>query len=264
MLGKRPVTFSQLMLYVLITTLFAACSPATLPQLLSDPDLLYQTSTLSALGAGDFDGSVTMEMLLAHGDFGLGTFDALDGEMIVLDGQIYQVREDGSPTLADASVETPFAAVTSFGVDQTLVVSKAVDCPELQAQIDSQLPTLDAPYAIKVSGEFTTLQVRAPRTQQEPYPTLTEALADQVVFDLQNISGTLVGFRLPDYLAGANAAGYHFHFISDDRAHGGHVLACEAEALTVQIDTTDRIFIDVTPSTEEPQQAAALYNHGRR
>lgn len=253
MIGKRLLIFSQLIICMVVT----ACTIAPLPQTVPDPDLLYQTSTLSALNVGDFDGDVTMATLLANGDFGLGTFNALDGEMVVLDGQVYQVRTDGVPTLADAAVKTPFAAVTTFGVDQTLIVSETVDCPQLQAEIDSQLPTLDAPYAIKISGEFTTLQVRAPHTQSEPYPTLADALADQVVFDLQNISGTLVGFRLPAYMADANAAGYHFHFISDDEQHGGHVLACTADSLTVEIDTTDRILIDATQamtpdSTENP------------
>ena len=242
MIGKRLIIFSQLICCMLV----AACTITPLPQTLPDQDLLYQTSTLSALNVGDFDGDVTMAALLDRGNFGLGTFNALDGEMIVLDGQVYQVRADGLPTLADAAVKTPFAAITMFGTDQTLAVNEAVDCPQLQAMIDSQLPTLDAPYAIKVSGEFTTLQVRAPHTQTEPYPTLADALADQVVFDLENIRGTLVGFRLPPYMADANAAGYHFHFISDDEQHGGHVLACSAESLTVEIDTTDRIFIDVT------------------
>ena len=241
MIGKRLIIFSQLILCMLLTS----CVPPASPQ--PDPDLLYQTSTLSALNVGDFDGDVTMATLLGYGDFGLGTFNALDGEMVVLDGQVYQVRVDGVPTLASASVETPFAAVTMFSADQTLMVNEAVDCPQLQAKIDSQLPTLDAPYAIKVSGEFTTLQVRAPHTQSEPYPTLADALADQVVFDLQEIRGTFVGFRLPAYLADANAAGYHFHFISEDEQHGGHVLACAAESLTVEIDTTDRILIDATP-----------------
>jgi acetolactate decarboxylase len=115
----------------------------------------------------------------------------------------------------------------------------------LQAQIDSELSTLDMPYAVKVSGQFMALKVRAPHRQSVPYPTLADALVDQVLFESQNISGTMVGFRLPNYLANSNAAGYHFHFISDDEQHGGHVLECQGNALTVEIDTIAQIYIDL-------------------
>jgi acetolactate decarboxylase len=222
---------------------------ASLPETLGQRDTLFQAETLSALNAGVFDGDLSIGELKRHGDFGLGTFNALDGEMVVLDGQVYQMREDGLPTLASDTTLTPFAAVTFFEVDQTLTVEDIEDCSQLQAQIDSALPSLDAPYAIKVSGEFSYLQVRVPQTQSAPYPTLTEALATQILYESEAISGTLVGFRLPEYLAGANSAGYHFHFISDDKQHGGHVLACEADVLTVEVDTIDRIYMDITPGT---------------
>lgn len=227
---------------LLLLLMLSACI-APLPQTLGLHDTLYQTSTLSALNAGDFDGTLTIGELKRHGDFGLGTFNTLDGEMVVLEGEVYQARADGTVTLASDDMLTPFAAVTFFETDQSFTLSDGGTCSELQAQIDSQLPTLDAPYAIKVSGEFATLEVRAPRQQREPYPTLADALVDQAVFASQQISGTLVGFRLPEYLADANAAGYHFHFLSADRLSGGHVLGCEAGEVTVEVDTIDTVYM---------------------
>jgi acetolactate decarboxylase len=47
---------------------------------------LYQISTSSALVEAVYGGSVYSSVLLEHGDFGLGTFEGLDGE-------IYQVAE---------------------------------------------------------------------------------------------------------------------------------------------------------------------------
>src|SRR5688500_9357072 len=126
---------------------------------------------------------MSISELRLHGDFGLGTFNALDGEMVVLDGDIYQVREDDVPRLADGTTQTPFAAVTRFQADQTLEIDSAGTCAELQAQIDSELSSLELPYAIKVSGDFAYLQARAPRPQSSPYPTLAEALANQAVFE---------------------------------------------------------------------------------
>ena len=63
---------------------------------------VYQTSTMGALLDGVYDGDVTIAELLRHGDFGLGTFNHLDGEMLVLDGVCYQLRGDGSAAVADA------------------------------------------------------------------------------------------------------------------------------------------------------------------
>jgi acetolactate decarboxylase len=220
------------------------------PQALANGDLLYQTSTLSSLTAGDFDGELLVNELRLHGDFGLGTFDALDGEMVVLDGDIYQVREDGAPQLADDATQTPFAAVTYFEADQAFEIDEAGTCADLQAQIDAELANLDLPYAIKVSGDFAHVQMRAPRPQNPPYPTLAEALVDQALFEAENVSGTMVGFRLPEYLAVANVAGYHFHFLSDDRQQGGHLLDCQLVAATVEIDSTSRIYMDVATGTD--------------
>ena len=63
---------------------------------------VYQTSTMGALLDGVYDGDVTIAELLTHGDFGLGTFNHLDGEMVVLDGVCHHLRSDGSATVAAA------------------------------------------------------------------------------------------------------------------------------------------------------------------
>jgi acetolactate decarboxylase len=223
-----------LILFVLSILLAACVLPAE--ALIQDPETLFQTSTLSALQAGDMEGDMTLGALKHFGDFGLGTFNALDGEMVMLDGQIYQVKDDGVASLAEDAIQTPFAAVTFFAADQTFALNDIATCAEMQAAIDGLLPTVHAPYAVKVTGTLTTLQVRAPHRESPPYPTLADALADQAIFDYQNVSGTMVGLRLPDYMAGVNAAGHHFHYISEDRQTGGHVLDCQPGALSVEID----------------------------
>ncbi len=245
MFGKRFIIFGRFMALMLIT----GCTIDPTYRAGLDQDLLFQTSTLSSLNAGDFDGEMQISTLRSYGNFGLGTFNALDGEMVVLGGEVYQIGDDGVARLADNTTQTPFAAVTFFDADQTLVLSEARDCMQLQAQVDSTLPTPDGSYAIKVNGVFDSLKVRVPHKESEPYPaTLADALVDQAIFESQKISGTIVGFRLPEYMAGANAAGYHFHFISDDKLWGGHVLECQGDGLTAQIDTIDRIYIDVSPA----------------
>src|SRR6202046_1570034 len=84
---------------------------------------VYQTSTIAALLDGIYDGDVTIAELLTHGDFGLGTFNRLDGELVVLDGVSHHLRSDGSVGVAAADDRTPFAAVTWFKPETTIPVT---------------------------------------------------------------------------------------------------------------------------------------------
>jgi hypothetical protein len=75
---------------------------------------LYQVSTAGALVEGLYQGAVSVGVVREHGDFGLGTFEELDGEMVVLDGIAYRVGGDGAVTVVDDEAGTPFAVVTRF------------------------------------------------------------------------------------------------------------------------------------------------------
>jgi len=57
---------------------------------------IYQVSTSGALVQGVYQGCVRVADLKRHGDFGLGTFDSLDGEGIMVDGTCWQACSDGS------------------------------------------------------------------------------------------------------------------------------------------------------------------------
>ncbi len=197
----------------------------------------FQVSTLDALNAGVYEGALPLSEIKLHGDFGLGTYDGLDGEMIVLDGKFYQVKEDGVGYTVSDRVKTPFSTLTFFRVERSLNLTGKANYQELQKKINSQLPTLNLPYAIRIKGNFPYLKVRSVPKQKLPYPTLAEVVSkQQSVFDLRNVKGTLVGFRLPQYLKGTNAAGYHFHFITDDFKVGGHLLDGEFVDDVVEID----------------------------
>jgi acetolactate decarboxylase len=195
----------------------------------------FQVSTLGALSIGLYEGALSVGEMLEHGDFGLGTFDALDGEMVVLDGQVFRVGTDGLPRIVADGETTPFAAVTDFSADQILTFDGPLDYAELQQKIDDELTTLNVPVAIKIAGNHPSLLVRSVPKQSEPYPPLADAVAMQTEFDLTDVEGTLVGFRTPAYLSELNAAGYHFHFLSDDHLAGGHVLDGLVDATEVQL-----------------------------
>ena len=184
---------------------------------------------------GIYQGELTIGELRQHGDFGLGTFDALDGEMVVLDGEVFRVPTDGVPEHVPDDATTPFAAVTTFVADQVLNLDGPLDYAALQQALDAQLSTFNVPVAFKLTGQFPWLQTRSVARQSQPYPPLSQAVAEQTVFDLTDVRGTMVGFRTPAYLAQVNAAGYHFHFLSDDRLAGGHVLDAVVGPVRVEL-----------------------------
>jgi acetolactate decarboxylase len=195
---------------------------------LRDPlarETIYQVSTISGLQENVYDGMTTVGMLKQHGDIGIGTFNALDGEMILLDGKVYRFGSDGSVVEMTDRAFTPFATVTFFEPDFTQALTPMMTFGDFQAQADKMLPTLNLPYAVRIDGLFRDVKTRAPRRQTRPYPRLIDALANQPEFDYHDVQGTLVGFRLPQYLNGVNVPGWHLHFISADRSKAGHVLS---------------------------------------
>lgn len=189
-----------------------------------DGECLYQVSTIDALQLGVFDGIQPVGALKQHGDFGIGTFDALDGEMIVLEGIVYQARADGSVIVVPDNLTTPFATVTYFEEDFVTVTGEPMNFSVFSTVMGDQLPTQNMVYAVRMHGTFPFMMVRAIPAQQEPYPTLSEAAANQSVNSYTDTTGWVVGCYTPVFFEGLNVVGYHLHFISDDRQTGGHIL----------------------------------------
>ena len=173
-----------------------------------------------------------------HGGFGIGTLDGLDGEMVGSNGVFYQIPIDGKPRQISSTEETPFAIVTFFEADQTLHVADAMNYSELKNYIDQDISPEAAIYAIKIHGVYDYVKTRSVPMQIEPYPTLTEVIDNQVIFSLNNVTGTIAGFRFPSYMNEVNVAGYHFHFITDDEISGGHLLDCIVRDAIIEIDYT--------------------------
>ena len=214
--------------YLWAAVLFIALALRILPAYsnhILQPHAGFQVSTLGALSAGVYQGSATVAQLKQHGDFGLGTFEGLDGEMVVLNGKVYQVKTDGVADAVADRVKTPFYTVTSFRPDRSLSMTGQMTYRAMQQQIDLLLPSLNLPYAMRIEGTFPELKVRSVPKQIPPYRSLNDVVKQQQrIFELRNVRGTLVGFRLPQYLNGVNVGGYHFHFVTNDRRAGGHVI----------------------------------------
>ena len=206
--------------------------------LAEDDDVLFQVSTIDALMQGVFDGFYSFNDLMARGDFGIGTFDALDGEMVALDGEYYQVRADGVAYPVQGDMTAPFAAVTRFEADQTAALENASNFTELARQMDRHLPSPNAFYALRIDGTFPYVQTRSVPAQKRPYPRLVEAVENQSVFNFTNVTGSVVGIWSPDFVKGVNVPGYHLHFITEDRKAGGHILEIQVSNATAQVDVT--------------------------
>ena len=197
----------------------------------------FQVSTLGALNAGVYEGATTFGKLKQHGNFGLGTLEGLDGEMVAFDGKFYQIKTDGAAYPVADEIKTPFAAVTFFHRERSLPLIGQMTYKKLQQELDQQLPIQNLPYAIRIQGSFPYLQLRSVPKQMPPYPPLGDVVSQQTIFEMRNVKGTLVGFRLPQYLGSVNVAGYHYHFISSDRKVGGHLLNGEFLNPVAEVET---------------------------
>ncbi len=231
-------TISIFGLIAILCIAISGCASST-QQTVENKDILFQYSTLGSLMAGVYDGEMTVAELKQHGDFGLGTFNTLDGEMIEIDDQVYQVKSDGVAYAVKDEMKSPFAVVTYFDVDKTATINEAMDCDQLKAYVDGLLPTQNIPYAVKITGKFSYIKTRSVPSQTKPYIPLLKVLETQPTFEFKDVEGVVIGFRLPDYMDIANSPGYHFHFITNDKKAGGHLLACQPQEVEIQIDYTD-------------------------
>lgn len=197
---------------------------------------VFQVSTINALLQGLYDGEITCGELKKRGDLGVGTFDGLDGEMVVVDGRVLQVKADGKVLPAADDLKTPFATVTFFKAEQLQKVKDVTDCVQLQSQLDKLITNRNLFYAIRLDGTFSYVKTRSESRQTKPYRSLAEVMKNQSVFEMRNVRGTIVGFYCPPYVQGLNVPGYHLHFVTEDRKQGGHLLDCSLQEGTVQIE----------------------------
>jgi len=217
-------------------------------------DAIYHVSTIHALVEGIFDGEVTFGELKRHGDIGLGAVGPVDGELVLLDGTCYQVKADGTVHLVEADQVTPYAIVTPFEADHNLAVyvpkgNEEVDFEQLKTILDKELGNPNLPYAFRIEGDFSYVKTRSVPRQSKPYPRLIEVIKNQPEFEFRDVSGVIVGFRLPPYLDSLAVPGYHFHFLTADHRGGGHLLAFRAKQLLVRADLASEVHV-VLPRSE--------------
>lgn len=221
----------------------------------------FQTSSIDALLRGSFAGDLTLDELIQHGDFGLGTVQGLDGELIVLDGACFQVTSDGVVRRPAGTLRTPFAVVCRFAphVDESLSAFESL--PSLSTAIDRVASAHandigPAPIlAVRVDGWFDEIDLRSVPGQSEPYPPLSEVVDHQSEWQViaepgESIPGTLLGFRFPPEAQGIEVAGYHLHFLSEDRSIGGHVTGISLTSGRLRLDGATELHLEIPQGVE--------------
>ena len=211
----------------------------------ADRDTFYMSAPFVALADGLYDGEVTFADLKRHGDLGLGAVTGSDGELVLLDGRCHQVKGDGSVVVLPDSKTTPYAMATFFEPDWETEVTEPADMPALLQLLDAKIADPGVPHAFRIEGRFSGIRTRSVAGQKPPYRRLIDVIRDQVTFDLEDVSGTIVGFRVPGYLEGVNVPGYHMHFLTADGKAGGHVLAFRAVRLRAAADACTAVHVEL-------------------
>ncbi|MBP6016529.1 MAG: acetolactate decarboxylase [Candidatus Promineofilum sp.] len=201
---------------------------------MTNENRIYLSAPVNAIVEGIYEEHVPFSEIKRHGDFGLGTFDMLDGEMVMLDGCVYQMTADGCVQEVGDEALTPFAAVTFYRPERHLELDEALSYDDLLRRLQEALPSPNIFYAFRLEGEFAYMKVRSV-PKSECYIPLVEIAKEQPVFEFSNIRGTLAGFFTPEFMASVSVPGMHLHFLSDDLAHGGHLLECRPRRVRVGI-----------------------------
>jgi len=243
---RKIITTAALLL--LLITLLAGCSstggtPEYADNPIADEEVIVQISTIDAILSGVYDGVIDYGTLKGYGDFGIGTFEALDGEMIAFDGRYYQIKADGVARRVDDSMLTPFASVTFFDADFKATLTSDTTYEQLQDYFNETLPSDNLFYAIRIDGTFSYMKTRSVPGQQKPYSPLVEVTKNQPIFEFDNVEGTIAGFRCPEFVEGVNASGYHLHFLTKDRTAGGHILDFIASEATITVDYSSSFYM---------------------
>ncbi|MGI9282300.1 MAG: acetolactate decarboxylase [Endozoicomonas sp.] len=222
---------------------------------------LFQYSTINSLLEGNYDGHFPLQKLARKGNFGLGTFDRLNGELIAVDGLFYQIDADGKAHLATPDMKTPFAMVNHFTSELSQPLKESLELEALSQYLDTLITRKNHIQAIRIDGTFRKITVRSIPAQNKPYRKLAEVNAkDQTYFHYKNLQGTLVGYRFPDYMGNLNIPGYHFHFIDANRKFGGHVLSVLTGKGKVEIDNLPQ-FKMLLPDDETFAKQALNFNN---
>ncbi|MBO4512842.1 MAG: acetolactate decarboxylase [Victivallales bacterium] len=183
-----------------------------------------QISLFSVLLGGRYGGVCSVADVKKYGNMAIATMDRLDGEMQMIDGVVYQACADGRLLLPKDEETIPFGTIAMFAPERELKLEAYPSYEDFEERMKTECTGLNLPLAVHIKGDFQRMKVRAVGRQEKDGVGLAEAARNEAVFELNDTTGDLVGFRLPGYVQGVNAPGWHLHFVDEARKHGGHVV----------------------------------------
>ena len=208
---------------------------------------MFQVSTLQALAMGYTRTVISVEELLKHGDTGLGTYEDVNGEMILVDGHPYRADETGAIEEVSMDTGVPFCAVSILQGNREFGFSGIDNIDKLKTMLDLKIEEdfgLNSMHMARIDGHFSSISARSEAPYHSQHITLKEMLSKtQKEFFFSDIRGTLICVYFPDYMDGINAPGWHLHFVSEDRKLGGHVFDLSLEEGRVLLDKITQIEI---------------------
>jgi len=219
-----------------------------------DKQMIWQNSPTIGLLNGLYDGLTSVENVRKHGDIGLGTWNRLNGEGLIIDGVFYEVHSNGTVHVMPEEATLPWVSVTFFAPEMTLDLPVGLTLATLPTQIDPLLPTVNTYYAVRIDGEFDVVETRSLPTQKKPYPPFCEVEKTEPKFKFKSVKGTMVGFLSPPFSTNMSVPNWHLHFLNADKSGGGHVLAFKLKKGEMKVDRVDDINIEM-PTTEAYDKA---------
>ncbi len=206
---------------------------------------IFQVSTLQALSLGYTRAVIPVSEFIRHGNMGLGTFEGVNGEMIVIDGQCFQADKHGNVCPAAPDTGVPFAVIADCSGGKKLQLGPCASIDDLKDLLDHVVDDafeLNSMHLVRIDGLFKTISARSESGIMTHHVELKDILAGrQEDFVFTHTQGSLIALRFPDYMDGINAAGWHLHYISDDRARGGHVFDLSFEKADASVETISQI-----------------------
>lgn len=207
-----------------------------------EQNAVYLSAPVDALMKGCYEENTTIRELKQHGNFGLGTFNNLDGEMMMLDGTVYQLKEDGFAHEVSDTAETPFSCVTFFSPTTVEEIEQDLDYVGFKNLLERLMPSPNVFSAVRIDGEFSAIRLWSV-SKQEAWRPISEVKPK--VFEYQNVRGTLAGFFTPRFIKSLLHPGYHLHFLTEDRLHGGHLDQCQLNRPTIGIQIIPRLELNL-------------------
>jgi acetolactate decarboxylase len=216
---------------------------------------LFQASTIFALLSGNFDYTISIDYFMRNGDTGIGSYNGLNGEAIFLDGKAYNATASGQVKIMDIPMTgVTFGQITKFvpvQAGQEIQIGPFSSFADLTEKLKPAL--IKGPnyfYVIRAEGVFKTITVRSSYKQRKPFRPMPIVVGEMKYYQYSEIEGTLVGVYSPAYAEGLSVKGWHLHFLSADKTHGGHVTDLSGDKLTVSANLEDKYEIKLAPNRE--------------